>query len=112
MPIDLINATKDLRGRDDPKAIDQETWRTRIEARTKYALAAKGKPGTDGKQRYHRSTPSVLSQALQPPHRPQAPAGRSSAQSSRPAKDLRTDRHHHDHQGRRQALAAAGLWQP
>ena len=54
MPIDLINATTDLRGRDpdNPKAIDQQTWRTRIDARTRYALAAKGKPTADGKQRY------------------------------------------------------------
>jgi hypothetical protein len=54
MPINLINATKDLRDRDpdDPKAIDQETSRARIEARSKYALAPKGKPSAEGKQRY------------------------------------------------------------
>lgn len=54
MPIGLINASKDLRARDpdDPMAIDQQTWRARIDARARYALAPKGKPGADGKQRY------------------------------------------------------------
>ncbi|TDD32922.1 hypothetical protein E1287_21210 [Actinomadura sp. KC06] len=53
MPDNLVNATMDLRRNlDDPKAIDQETWRTRIEARARYALAPKGKPNDNGRQRY------------------------------------------------------------
>ncbi|QKW32669.1 hypothetical protein HUT06_00305 [Actinomadura sp. NAK00032] len=53
MPTNLVDATIDhRRNPDDPKAIDQETWRARIDARTQFALAPKGKPNDNGRQRY------------------------------------------------------------
>lgn len=53
MPADLVNTTIDhRRNPNDPKAIDQETWRARIDARTRFALAPKGKPNDNGRQRY------------------------------------------------------------
>jgi hypothetical protein len=53
MPQNLANATRDHHRRDnDPARIDQVTWRTRIDARARYALAPKGKPNDNDRQRY------------------------------------------------------------
>ncbi|WP_242910729.1 hypothetical protein [Actinomadura terrae] len=53
MPENLVNATIGHRRHPvDPKAIDQQTWRTRIEARARFALAPKGKPNDNGQQRF------------------------------------------------------------
>ncbi|MFB4301058.1 hypothetical protein [Actinomadura sp. NTSP31] len=54
MPDLLVDATNDLINRkdDDPRKIDKQTWRARIDARQPYALPRKGKPDGEGHQRF------------------------------------------------------------